>query len=228
MAEGKSFWSSLPGILTALAGLVTAIGGLLLAFDQAGVFGKSEPATAPVATPAAPPLLERMGVTEVERVALRGVPTTLNDERLTAALVTRGLFDAARNPAGAGVDNRFETVLREEALLVRDATTGLTWQRGGTELQVDLAGAEAQIATLNAQAHAGHRDWRLPTAEEAASLMEKTPLDGRHIDPAFDTDINFIWTADRTPDGRAYVAYWVDGQLSPERPTFHAWVRAVR
>ena len=227
MADGKSFWSSLPGILTALAGLVTAIGGLLLAFDQAGLFGKTEPATAPVANAAPPPLLERIGVTEVERVTLRGVPTTLNDERLTAALVTRGLFDAARNPAGAGVDNRFETVLREEALVVRDATTGLTWQRGGTA-GLDLAGAEAQIAALNGQAHAGYRDWRLPTAEEAASLMEKAPLDGRHIDPAFDTGVNFIWTADRTPEGRAYVAYWVDGRLLVEPADFHAWVRAVR
>lgn len=227
MAEGKSFWSSLPGILTALAGLVTAIGGLLLAFDQAGLFGKTEPATAPVANAAPPPLLERNGVTEVERVTLRGVPTPLNDERLTAALATRGLFDAARNPAGGGVDNRFETVLREGALVVRDATTGLSWQRDGTG-GLDLAAAEAQIAALNAQAHAGYRDWRLPTAEEAASLMEKAPLDGRYIDPVFGGGVNFIWTADRTPDGRAYVAYWVDGQLSPERPEFHAWVRAVR
>lgn len=227
MAEGKSFWSSLPGVLTALAGLVTAIGGLLLAFDQAGLFGKTEPATAPVANAAPPPLLERIGVTEVERVTLRGVPTTLNDERLTAALVTRGLFDAARNPAGAGVDNRFETVLREEALVVRDATTGLTWQRGGTA-GLDLAGAEAAIVALNAQAHAGYRDWRLPTAEEAASLMEKAPLDGRHIDPVFDAGVNFIWTADRSPDGKAYVTYWIDGQLSAEPPDFHAWLRAVR
>jgi hypothetical protein len=227
VAESKSFWSSLPGILTALAGLVTAIGGLLLAFGQLGLFGKTEPATAPAATQAPPPLLERIGVTEVERVTLRGVPTTLSDERLTAALVTRGLFDARRNPAGAGVDNRFETQLREEALVVRDATTGLMWQRGGTT-GLDLAGAEAQIAALNAQAHAGYRDWRLPTAEEAASLMEKAPLDGRHIDPAFDPGVNFIWTADRTPEGNAYVAYWYDGQLSPERPDFNAWVRAVR
>ena len=227
MAEGKSFWSSLPGILTALAGLVTALGGLLLAFDQAGLFGKRETATDTMAPPAAPALLERIGVTEAPRVMLRGVPITLNGDRLTAALVTRGLFDAVRNPAGAGVDNRFEVVEREEALVVKDATTGLTWQRGGVA-GLDLAAAQAALGQLNDSGHAGYRDWRLPTAEEAASLMERAAVDGRHIDPVFDVRVNFIWTADRSPQGEAYVAYWVDGQLSAERPDYHAWLRAVR
>ena len=77
MAEGKSFWSSLPGVLTALAGLLTAVGALVLAFQQAGLLGKSEQAAVPVSTAAQPPLLERLGVSEVERVTLRGVPTTL-------------------------------------------------------------------------------------------------------------------------------------------------------
>ena len=76
------------------------------------------------------------------------------------------------------------------------------------------------MAALNAGGHAGYRDWRLPTAEEAASLMEKTPIDGRHIDPVFGRGVNFIWTADRTPSGDAYVAYWFDGRLATERPTF--------
>jgi hypothetical protein len=227
VAEGKSFWSSLPGILTALAGLVTAVGGLLLAFGQLGVGGKNESTTTPVANPASPPLLERIGVTEVEHVALRGVPTTLGEERLTAMLVTRGLFDATRNPAGAGVDNRFEVTQHDDVLVIKDATTGLMWQRGGTT-GLDEAAAEAQIAALNAQGHAGYHDWRLPTTEEAASLLEKTAIDGRHIDAAFDPGVNFIWTADRTPDGKAYVVYWVDGTLSAEPLQFHAWLRAVR
>ena len=227
MAEGKSFWSSLPGVLTAVAGLLTAIGALLLAFQQASLLGKSEQAAPPVPTAAQPPLLERLGVSEVERVALRGVPTTLTRERLSAALVGHGMFDAWINPAGPGIDNRFEVVVRNEAMVVKDATTGLVWQHGGSE-GLDLAQAEEALAALNASGHAGYRDWRLPTAEEAASLMEKTPIDRRHIDPVFGRGVNFIWTADRTPSGDAYVAYWFDGRLATERLDFHAWLRAVR
>jgi hypothetical protein len=38
MSEAKSFWTTLPGILTGMAGLITAIGGLLVILDQIGVF----------------------------------------------------------------------------------------------------------------------------------------------------------------------------------------------
>ena len=122
---------------------------------------------------------------------------------------------------------KIEVVVRDEAMVVKDATTGLVWQHGGSE-GLDLAQAEEALAALNASGHAGYRDWRLPTAEEAASLMEKTPIDRRHIDPVFGRGVNFIWTADRTPSGDAYVAYWFDGRLATERLDFHAWLRAVR
>ncbi len=227
MADGKSFWSSVPGILTALAGLLTAVGALVLAFQQAGLLGKSEQAAVSASTATQPPLLERLGVSEVARVTLRGVPTTLTPERLSAALVDHGMFDAWVNPAGAGIENRFEGVVRDEAMVVKDATTGLVWQRDGSA-GLDLAHAAEALAALNAGGYAGYRDWRLPTAEEAASLMEPAPIDGRHIDAVFGRGVDFIWTADRTPSGDAYVAYWFDGRLATERPDFHAWVRAVR
>lgn len=218
MAEGKSFWSSLPGILTALAGLITAVGGLLLALrEPAAPDGASAPA----------PLLERLGVTASETVALRGVPTTLAPERLAAALTKNGLFDALLNPAGAGVANRFEVEVRDEARIVRDAATGLVWQVDSSR-GLDYAAAAARLDALNAQNFAGYSDWRLPTAEEAASLMEPVAPNGRHIDDVFGSSVHFIWTADRSPDGKVYVAYWVDGRLSAERPDYHAWLRAVR
>lgn len=40
--RGFGFWTTLPGILTAIAGLVTAGTGLLVALDQVGVVGNQE------------------------------------------------------------------------------------------------------------------------------------------------------------------------------------------
>jgi hypothetical protein len=37
--EHKSFWSTVPGIITAIATLITAIGGFLVVLNQIGVFG---------------------------------------------------------------------------------------------------------------------------------------------------------------------------------------------
>jgi len=41
-SEQKSWWSTLPGMITAFAGIITAITGLILALNQVGFFNKSE------------------------------------------------------------------------------------------------------------------------------------------------------------------------------------------
>ena len=48
MSEKKSFWTTLPGILTGVAGIITATGGLLVVFYQIGVIGpEPEPSPEP-------------------------------------------------------------------------------------------------------------------------------------------------------------------------------------
>ncbi len=42
MAKTKSFWVTLPGILTGIAGVITAIGGLLLILYQINVIGPQQ------------------------------------------------------------------------------------------------------------------------------------------------------------------------------------------
>ncbi|HII07668.1 MAG TPA: hypothetical protein HA349_10265 [Methanotrichaceae archaeon] len=41
--DKKSFWNTLPGILTGIAAVITAIGGLLVILDSMGVFDGDEP-----------------------------------------------------------------------------------------------------------------------------------------------------------------------------------------
>jgi uncharacterized protein DUF1566 len=75
---------------------------------------------------------------------------------------------------------------------------------------------EAMIVDLNRSAFATFDDWRLPTLEEAMSLMEPEPIGptGFHMDPIF-KPLAWIWTADRfvTRDGSvgAWIVFYNNG-----------------
>ena len=57
--------------------------------------------------------------------------------------------------------------------------------------------AKTYILQLNKDRFAGYDDWRLPTLEEAMSLMEPTIKNGElHIDSLFGNTQTWIWTSD--------------------------------
>ena len=75
---------------------------------------------------------------------------------------------------------------------ITDRTTGLIWQKEGDAKLINLNkfesefGAEKYIEKLNKQRFAGQSNWRMPTVEELASLIEPKKLNGNlHIDPFF-------------------------------------------
>ncbi len=53
--EEKSFWTTLPGILTGIAAVLTALGGLFAAFNNSGLFSSKASPTKNTDTPSAPP-----------------------------------------------------------------------------------------------------------------------------------------------------------------------------
>src|SRR5262249_24743946 len=150
-------------------------------------------------------------------------------------------FFHARWNQGGGIVHAYEAKVNGGALVVYDQATGLMWQRGGSAPQArTYDAAKTHIKTLNASNFGGFHDWRLPTLEEAMSLMTsrqpgQSPETGTlqktvyHIDRSFEiTGAYFIWTADFEPASRAWVVYFADGTCAPESLSFNAYVRAVR
>ena len=88
--------------------------------------------------------------------------------------------------------------IRGEKVVV-DNATGLMWHQSGSDF-ISMVGADAKewIESLNSEGYAGYDDWRLPTLEEAASLLESSKRNGNlHIDPVFSNEQFFILTGDR-------------------------------
>lgn len=234
--NSEAFWTGIPGILTALAGVIAAVGTLIGVLHSTGLLKKKGPPVDGVPPPkpdtaereerAAP---EAASPPDATSLSLRSAPATLSGEKLSAMLVRRGFFDKRRNPSGTSPGSTWEPRVDGEMLMVFDRVTGLTWEMGGSDSPMRLDEAQGRVAHLNAIRAGGFADWRLPTAEEAASLLRKEAVDGFHIPAEFRRGVNFVWTADVLDDGkRAWVLYYADGTIEAEPKEFNAWVRAVR
>lgn len=162
---------------------------------------------------------------------LRSQPLTeLSVEAAKKMLQEKNFFDSDYNKSGKGLPHQYEALEQHGEKLVRDHATGLTWQQSGSSDSVTYADAEKYVLDLNAKKFAGFNDWRLPTLEEAMSLMEpKENASGMHIDPKFDsTNSWFIWTSDTYSAGEAWVANFSDGYCDPLGVDGYYRVRAVR
>lgn len=87
--------------------------------------------------------------------------------------------------------------------VVLDLATGLMWVRSGKDEGILWKKAQKWVKKLNKRGYAGYNDWRLPTLEEAASLLESSERNGDlNIDPVFNNKQKSIWTGDRKESSR--------------------------
>jgi len=181
----------------------------------------------PARTESAPPLVENK---TTRRYTLRSAPRNdFSDDDQNKMLARWGFFESFDNKNGTGLENQYElqTIVGEQVVV--DAATGLMWQRGGSSESMIYADAEKYIRQLNTARFAGFSDWRLPTLEEAMSLMEPSKLNGDlYIDPKFDNTQRWIWTADKQSAGVALVARFDSGNCVGNGVASDNYVRAVR
>jgi len=135
-------------------------------------------------------------VSEVGLINMRFKPIDVFNE---TELISRKHF--AYVPGGFVIfrkqfKNEFEITKQE---IVVDKTTGLIWERNGSEEVVgNLVGAEKYIRQLNRNNFGGYNDWRLPTAEELTSIMSPTKdyKSNSYMEPIFPRKTNSIATSD--------------------------------
>ena len=142
----------------------------------------------------------------VVRVALRRQPIELSNQRqITEMLLEYDFFDRSRNAYGSFVNNFIDN----NDGTITDKATGLMWQKSGSSSSSHMD-AKRYIKRLNKERFAGQSDWRIPTLEELASLLEKRSKSGVHIDPVFDHKRSICWTVDKTkPAGTRWLGLWV-------------------
>ena len=128
----------------------------------------------------------------------------LSPETVQIMLKDNDLFDSRRNPSCPGIFHKYEA--QNGGTIVYDHATGLLWQQSGSRNDMNYERAKNYISELNHEQFAGYNDWRLPTLEEAMSLMEPTIKNGDlHIDQIFDPCQERIWTSDFRRDLMSWV-----------------------
>jgi len=155
--------------------------------------------------------------------ALRSTPAdNLERKEVETRFAELGLFSSNANPRGPGISNRFQN---NRDGTVTDHTTGLMWEIGGSQDALSYREARRYIRHLQL---AGHGDWRLPTLEEAASLLEPERANGLHIDRTFDPVQTQIWTADRKEGPTAWQVAFGSGKVGWGNVRGPLYVRGCR
>ena len=173
-------------------------------------------------------------------VRLRSEPNMLSVKHIVQMIRDRGFshpYDlseyelAGRHIGDFQHDYEARTVNGEQ--MVVDHATALMWQASGSSKSlVPWQAAKDFVQGLNQQEHGGFSDWRLPTIEELASLLEPEKKNGSlHIDPVFGSKQHSCWSADQSTvksSRPAWVVYFRDGAVGYGTGGPKRYVRAVR
>jgi hypothetical protein len=182
-------------------------------------------ATAALTWMAAGPKLALLGA---PAAALRSTPADLSREAARAMVVQRKFFHSNWNAAAHAVPLVLERKVQDSNLVVLDNQHRLVWQQSASPRPLNHIATNNYLQELNARRFAGHDDWRLPTLEEALTLMSAAPVEQCRLPPLFERSGLIMRTADTAGEGRDWIVYFCDGIASPENAKFNAHVRAVR
>jgi len=186
------------------------------------------------------------------KTKLRCQSQDLSETDFKTMLSKNSFFDMKKNKSG---DFKNDFVNNGNGT-VTDKSTGLMWQRGESFETFEFEKSKNYIREINNNQLGGHRDWRLPTLEELASLMEnrrykdtsdfeddviddstdidmmahhKPKSETLYFDPVFGLgQMNLYWSGDRYSSYRAWGVNFYKGYSDLYFDNWLLSVKAVR
>jgi hypothetical protein len=139
-----------------------------------------------------------------------------------------GFFEKYYNKTG-DFRNHYEAQTIDKHKIILDYATGLVWHQAGSLELMDYQKALLWMKELNQQEYAGHSDWRLPTLEEAVSLLESSESKYYlYIDPLFSPKQKHIWTGDKFKNNKVWAVDFYSGDVNRVPFNSESFVRPVR
>lgn len=162
--------------------------------------------------------------------------TDLDHPAATRMIVEMNFFDASRNKDGDTPGSELRSF--RDGRLVEDRSTGRIWTRdsAGPLAYAGSPDVRLVLRQANEERFYGFDGWRIPTLEEAMSLMTRSVRrGGLHISPLF-ADDEYVWTCDSYLDNSPYgstgpwrrIACYSLGDCQPVPDTAPARLRLVR
>ncbi len=148
---------------------------------------------------------------------LRHECKALDEGEVSEMLKAKNIFDAERNPGG-DFQHEYTTNNVAGLLLIFDRATNLVWTQQQNSVKMNLLKSMQWIESLNNVGYGGVGKWRLPSVEEAASLLKKNTDDGKlFLDAVFGGDIKVIWTGDSFKGSESWVVDFQKGMIKHEK-----------
>ena len=167
-----------------------------------------------------------------QKYRLRSSPSTLSESDVSILVKNHNLFSKKYgwNAEWANESGDFKNDFVDNGNgTITDRATGLMWQKSGADNYINYEQAQAYVEKLNRDRFAGYSDWRLPTVEELASLLEPSEMNGDlYIDPIFDKTQKYCWTSDRYGSSGAWFVYFSYGSILWDILKLNRYVRVVR
>ena len=156
---------------------------------------------------------------------------TLREEEVKTMLFEYDFFHFDWCFMGRGIPHAYELKKnRGGRNIVIDRSTALVWQQGGSSNELEIWQAENYVQTLNDSRLGSFEDWRLPTLEEAMSLMipKQNDRENSHIDSIFEKGQERILTSDKDPAGQSWIVDYGSGKCETVDSQRRVHIRAVR